>query len=390
MLAMSQAYWIAFAQCRSISLKEKHVLLKHFGTLKEVHEAFLKASESHSDNVGTVSKIQELLKKIGDWNLDAAKNEMRLLSEHNAWVLCLEDQDYPKYLKQTIDAPLVLYGKGIWPRKDSKHLSVVGTRKMSSYGKRMTKLLCEEFSKAGMVLVSGLASGIDTVAHQASLNQNQPTIAVLGHGLGHLYPKENIQLAENITKVGCLLTEYAFNQGPQKYHFPQRNRIVAGLSKGTFVCEGAQKSGAGITARLALEENRNIYALPCPIDSEVSYLPNTLIAQGAKLVQSSKDILEDYGFVFDYGFNKKTLIGTEQENKTPLEQKKEHLQDLSLKLTKLQYELICAISESESVAEHDIQNVVACGSLDLIKNLALLESKGLIKRQLDGKWSESD
>ncbi|MCH1496240.1 MAG: DNA-processing protein DprA [Rubripirellula sp.] len=201
--------------------------------------------------------------------------------------------DYPTYLRQVEDAPLVLFHQGIQDIETSPAVAIVGTRNPTPYGCKQAKRLSEQLSEAGIVIVSGLARGIDSVAHQACLDSDGLTVAVLGSGLGQIYPPENRELAKKIRKHGALLSEYAPTQRPNKNSFPRRNRIISGLSTITLVIEAPRRSGSLITARLALEQNRDVMAIPGPISSEMSRGCHELIRDGAKLVQDVNDILEE-------------------------------------------------------------------------------------------------
>jgi DNA processing protein len=200
-----------------------------------------------------------------------------------------QDSDYPATLRSVPDAPLVLY---VWGELDQERpaLAVVGSRQPSPYGRRMTRSLVRD-AAAHLVIVSGLARGIDTEAHRAALECGGVTWAVLGSGLGRIYPPENSALAHEIAaRGGCVLSELPLAAEPLAAHFPLRNRIVAALSWGTVVVEGRDKSGALITARLAGEQGREVFAVPGPADSPLSEAPHRLISQGAKLARSMADI----------------------------------------------------------------------------------------------------
>ena len=200
---------------------------------------------------------------------------------------------YPTHLREVEDAPLVLFHQGVQNLETSPAVAIVGTRNPTAYGCKQAKRLSEQLSEAGIVIVSGLARGIDSIAHQACLDSDGQTVAVLGSGLGQIYPPENRGLAKKIRQHGALLSEYAPNQRPNKNSFPRRNRIISGISTITLVIEAPRRSGSLITARLALEQNRDVMAIPGPISSEMSRGCHDLIRDGAKLVQDVDDILEE-------------------------------------------------------------------------------------------------
>jgi len=200
--------------------------------------------------------------------------------------------DYPQVLREIYDPPLVLYKKG--PLALNKFcLAVVGTRAPTDYGLKATETIVRELKPAGATIVSGLALGIDTKAHQTALQNNIPTIAVLGTGLDRIYPRENTKLFENIAETGALLSEYVPGIKPEPWNFPRRNRIITGLSRATLVMEGNFKSGALISGKIALAQDREVYALPGPIFSEKSSGPNWLLQQGAAPLLNAEQLVQE-------------------------------------------------------------------------------------------------
>ncbi|HMQ09734.1 MAG TPA: DNA-processing protein DprA [Oligoflexia bacterium] len=358
---MQHVYWLAYSLLPGLSLLKKHQLLQHCGGMDVLLQHL--RSKQHPNE-----QIDKILKDLPDLPLDQAKQEMEKLKRNGAWLMSYADDIYPESLKQIADPPLVLFGKGVLPKQYKHYFAVVGTRRPSSYGQRVAKSLCRELSQHGLVLLSGLAAGIDTIAHQNAVDQAQPTVAVLGHGLGMCYPQQNEVLAQKILTTGCLLTEYLYDEKPKNYYFPQRNRIVAGLAQGLLLVEGAKKSGAGITARLALENNKEIYAVPGMIDSPTAYTPNLLIAQGAKIVLSAQDILEDYG----------VLLNSNQEDE----------EQLNNKLDPLQNSIMKQLAKEAELFDEILQTKLKVSDQDLLKALVDLEQMGLIARQFDGSWSK--
>ncbi len=206
------------------------------------------------------------------------------------------DNDYPELLKSIFNPPLVLYCRGSLSSALQRwNLGVVGTRKPSGYGKAMTGEIVAPLAKAGITIVSGLAYGIDTCAHKAALKAGGKTVAVLAHGLEQVYPPQNRKLAEEILSGGALVSEYEPGSKLDRWNFSIRNRIISGLSQGVLVTEGPITSGALITAKYALDQNRDIYALPGQVNLPNAQGPNHLIKQGAKLVTQPEDILQDFG-----------------------------------------------------------------------------------------------
>jgi DNA processing protein len=213
-------------------------------------------------------------------------------SEQVTIVTCLDDS-YPPSLREIADAPIVLYAKGKLPAPDSMSMAIVGSRKASLYGLSNAHTFAMRLAELGFTIVSGLARGIDTAAHNGALKARGITVAVLGGGLANMYPPENRKLADDICEAGTILSEFPMETPPVPYNFPRRNRIISGLSLGVIVVEAAQRSGALITADFALEQGREVFAVPGKIDHPASQGVHNLIKQGAKLVTSVDDILED-------------------------------------------------------------------------------------------------
>ena len=213
-------------------------------------------------------------------------------------IIKIEDADYPEELKKIKDAPKILYYKGILPTADEKLFAIVGTRHPTPYGQQTALKLSGELCKAGLSIVSGMAPGIDTFSHRAVVEKRKRTIAVLGTGLDErsIYPQINLDLSRKIIEHGgCLISELPEGTNGSKFSFPRRNRIISGLSCGVLVIEAKEKSGSLITADLAKKQNKILFAVPGPIYSLNSSGPNKLIKNGAKLIESTNDILDELG-----------------------------------------------------------------------------------------------
>lgn len=215
------------------------------------------------------------------------------LKNFNVNYITLLDQDYPISLKNTLKPPFVLFYKGNIKllKSENKKIAVIGSRENTDYGKNVTENICSDLVKENFIIVSGLAKGIDSIAHNSCLTNNGNTIAVLGNGLDIYYPKENAKLYEKIEKNGLLISEYPPNTSPNKSHFPSRNRIIAGLSEGVLIIEAKEKSGTMNTVYHALEDGKQIFCVPDRINTNSGC--NKLIKEGAKLVESAKDIIEE-------------------------------------------------------------------------------------------------
>ncbi len=205
----------------------------------------------------------------------------------------LKDPGYPELLKKIPDPPAVLYVKGTLLEEDAAAVAIVGTRSATGYGLKAARRLAFELARRGITVVSGLAEGIDGAAHAGALEAGGRTIAVLGHGFQFLYPPQHRGLAEQVAASGALVSEFPMEMEPEKWNFPKRNRIISGLSLGVVVVEAPERSGALITARMAAEQGREVFAVPGPIGVEQSRGTHRLLKDGAKLVEEAEDVLEE-------------------------------------------------------------------------------------------------
>ncbi|MFQ6112630.1 MAG: DNA-processing protein DprA [bacterium] len=221
------------------------------------------------------------------------KEQLKKLKECGAKMITFWDEQYPEQLKNIYDPPAVLFVRGSFKREDNCSIGIVGTRQPSNYGKLATEKIATGLARRGLTIVSGLAYGIDTLAHIYALKGGSRTIAVLGSGVDVIYPGKNRKLSERIISNGAIVSEFPLGTEPEWKNFPRRNRIICGLSLGTVVIEAGEKSGALITAAMALDQNREVFAVPGNIDSPKSYGTNELIKQGAKLVSSAEDIIDE-------------------------------------------------------------------------------------------------
>lgn len=265
-------------------------LLARFGSAAAIRKASAGALRA-VPHIG--AKLSEnFVSAMAVANVDA---ECRLLEKHNVDLLRLGTPDYPQRLAQLPDAPHLLFIRGDIRQADQRAIAIVGSRGMTTYGQRTTDRLATGLARAGFTIISGLARGVDGVAHRAALNAGGRTIAVLAGGLARIYPPEHAQLADEVAEMGAVISETAMQLDPQAGMFPARNRLISGLSLGIIVVEANDRSGALITARHALEQNREVFAVPGPVDAPASAGCLQLIRQGAKLVRSVDDVLEDLG-----------------------------------------------------------------------------------------------
>jgi len=283
-------YSVAFSQINRLGAKKIELLKNYFRNLETAW------SGDYPDLIkaGLDEKIAEEI-VISRKNVDPDQ-EMEKLQKENVSIVALGDVHYPKLLKEIHLPPFILYYKGDLNNLNEQALAVVGTRKISNYGKIITQQIVAELANQNLIIVSGLAEGVDSVAHQTAVEHKKTTVAVLGSGLAreNIYPSFNRQLADRILENnGIIISEFPLSMLPLRHNFPIRNRIISGLSLGTLVVEAGESSGALITAAFALEQNREVFAIPGGINSPMSIGTNNLIKRGAKLVQSANDIFDE-------------------------------------------------------------------------------------------------
>jgi DNA processing protein len=280
-------YWVGFSKVPGIGPVRFKALVDYFGDVGTAWQA--NPGELRAIGLDRRS-VENLVKMRSSIRLE---DELARLEKANVTVLTWDDPDYPSLLLKIPDPPLVLYVQGTLLPADEWALAVVGTRRATAYGKECTRILVSEIARTGVTITSGLAYGIDTEAHRATLQAGGRTIAVMGSGVDVIYPAENRKLAAQITENGAVISEYPLGTRPDARNFPRRNRIISGLSLGVLFVEGNMKSGAKITTDYALEQGRDVFAVPGSILRKSGYGPNYLIQQGAKLVLEARDILEE-------------------------------------------------------------------------------------------------
>ncbi|WP_395753654.1 DNA-processing protein DprA [Prosthecobacter sp.] len=285
--------WLALNLLPQVGPVRVRKLLEHFGSPERILSA--KASEILQIEGFGLVQAEAIAAWESQIDLDA---ELRKIKERDLTLLTQDDELYPPLLRDIHNPPLVLTVWGELTKRDHNALGVVGSRQSTHYGLAATKKLSFQIAYAGYAIISGLARGIDTAAHEAALAANGRTIAVIGSGIGKLYPPENMALAERIAKNGAVVSEYPVDRIADKQTFPYRNRIVAGWSCGLIVVECPLRSGSLITAQQATEQGRTVYAVPGPIDKPTSAGCNRLIQQGAKLIMDGADVLDDLMTLF--------------------------------------------------------------------------------------------
>jgi DNA processing protein len=254
-------------------------------------QAIFRATASELEGAGLTGAVSRSI--ASGISFEEAAGQQQKMRESGAQLVTLGDSRYPEALRKIYDPPPVLFARGRIELLASVSIGVVGTRRPTPYGIAAAEKLSGDLARAGLTIVSGMARGIDTVAHKAALAVDGPTVAVLGCGVDIVYPSENRRLAAEIVAKGLLLSEFPMEATAFPQNFPIRNRIISGLSSGILVVEGAQYSGSAITARLAMDQGREVFAVPGNITSKMSWGPNLLIKQGAKLVQDWNDVVVD-------------------------------------------------------------------------------------------------
>lgn len=353
-----KSYWLGFSMFIGIGPVKFNQLLAYFGSAQNAWNASL--SELQASGIG--KKVPQDFVEFRK-NFSIERYEELLLKKGVRYYSVSEDA-YPKRLAAITKPPFILYVRGN-PKlieDDGKNIAIVGTRKVTSYGRQVTELFTQELVDAGCVIVSGLALGVDAIAHQATLDAGGKTIAVLGCGVDCCYPSTNSRLYDEIIeKEGIIVSEYGLSVPPNQGSFPSRNRIIAGLSLGVLVTEGAVDSGSLITAKDAFENNRPVFAVPGPITSTLSKGPYELIGKGGMLVTSAKEILDT--LQIDPTRHRKTKV--RQQGDTQEEQ-----------------EIIDLLSEQDMHFD-EIVRKTKIKSSEIGGILSLLEMKGIVQN-LDG------
>src|SRR5437868_334084 len=305
--------WIALSFATGVGSRTAALLIDRFGA----PTAVLNAPDAALERAGVKS---ESIRSIKNTELIAkADKELAALEKLGGRVLTLAGEDYPTLLRETYDPPIVLYALGdLTGALSQAAIAVVGSRRCSTYGRNAAEMLARDLAERGVTVVSGLARGIDSAAHRGALDGKGLTVAVTGTGLDSVYPRENLKLAGKIAAQGALVTEFPLGTPPLSQNFPFRNRVISGISLGVLVVEGAERSGSLITARMAYEQGREVFAVPGNITSAKSFGPNYLIKDGAKLVHTWRDVVEELP-----GEIKAAILSgerSEQANRTRTEQ----------------------------------------------------------------------
>jgi DNA processing protein len=347
-------------------------------------QAIFQASKSELEASGLSPAVAQSIAS-GCAFEDAVAQKEKLI-QAGAGLLPITDPRYPSSLKEIFDPPPLLYTRGRVELLGSLMLAIVGTRRPTAYGIAATTRLSQDLATAGLTIVSGMARGIDTAAHRAALDRQGDTIAVFGCGVDELYPAENRKLAKEIGEKGLILSEFPLGTPPYPQNFPVRNRIVSGMSIGVLVVEGGEYSGSAITAKLAAEHNREIFAVPGNITSKMSWGPNLLIKQGAKLVQEWNDVVvelsaEDRRRLAER-FRKQLNIN---EMQGPVTSEPKSASYPTEPVKTVQRAVLAALAPDSPVSlDRLVDTLPACSPSEVMAALFDLEMTGLV-RQLPGK-----
>lgn len=283
--AETELFWLALSLVAGLGHRRGMRLVEQWGDVRQV---FL-ASRGDLEAFGLSGSVAQSI--VSGCTFEEATSQQNQARSKGCQILPQCHPHYPQMLRGVLDAPLVLFALGNLDLLHGVNVAVVGTRRPTAYGKAVAQKLARELAAMQICVVSGMARGIDTCAHRGALDAGGKTIAVYGCGLDHVYPAENRGLAEEIADKGLVLSEFAFGAAPYPQNFPLRNRVVSGISHGVLVVEGSQYSGSAITARIAMEQGREVMAVPGNITSKASWGPNLLIKQGAALINDATDVL---------------------------------------------------------------------------------------------------
>jgi DNA processing protein len=280
-------HWLALRLVPGLGSRKAGQLIERFRTPQAVFRASPSELEAAGLNGGTARSV------ASGCSFEEAVEQQEKVLEAGVDLIPFSDSRYPPRLREIFDPPILLFARGRVELLDSLMLGVVGTRRPTTYGLAVAERLAADLARAGLIIVSGMARGIDTASHKGALSAEAGTVAVLGCGVDVVYPSENRKLAAELVTKGLLLSEFPMGAPAYPQNFPIRNRIISGMSAGVVVVEGAEYSGSAITAKLAMDQGREVFAVPGNVTSKMSWGPNLLIRQGARLVQEWNDVVSE-------------------------------------------------------------------------------------------------
>ena len=383
-------YWVWLAECRGVSNQARLALLRHFGSPEDVFYA------DTGEILLTEGITREQAKALEDHKLDKADKILADCQRLGLRILTIQDAEYPGRLQNIYDPPCLLYVKGRLPAIDEEAaVAVVGTRDCTPYGVACAEKLGYGLASGGAVVVSGLAKGIDAAASRGALRAGGVTVGVVGNGLDVHYPYESRYLYEDIAAAGALLSEYPPGTEPAGSHFPARNRIISGLSLATLVVEAPERSGALITAETALEQGRDVFAVPGPIDAPASVGCNRLIRDGAGLVSDAWDILREYAGRFpeklkqDEAREQPAVLGYQARQKAEPKPVPPSLDLNKSSLTDDQLNLLRAMSDEEPALVDDLIEQTGIPTRRVLSALTLLEMEQLVTQHSGKRYTRA-
>jgi len=361
--------WIALSFVIGVGSRTAAMLIDRFGSPTLVFVASVHALESAGLRRDTIDALKSSEPR------EKADREIDALARLGAEALTLANDKYPRLLRETYDPPVVIYCLGnVASAFAQPGVAIVGSRRCSTYGRNVAEKLSRELAERGVTIVSGLARGIDSAAHRGALEGPGLTVGVMGTGLDAVYPRENRKLASRIAEHGALISEFPLATPPASQNFPFRNRVISGVALGVMVVEGAERSGSLITARLAYEQGRDVFAVPGNVTSAKSFGPNYLIKDGAKLVQTWRDVVEELPSDF------KAEILRAERGETRVERVRVH----DVELSDSERKVLKMLSTDDPVHIDLLLSKAGLGSGELMGALLSLEMSDRI-RQLPGK-----
>lgn len=363
-----EIYWLWYSEKESLTKKIKYDLYNEFGDIEKLYNSKVYSYKYLSD---------KSRKELADKNTDKYEKLYDLYKKNNVKILSIDMEEYPEMLRHLSYPPILLYCRGKFINLNERLcISVVGTRRITDYGKNCTRNISKELAENGVVIVSGMASGVDSAAHYAAIEAGMPTVAVIGTGVNLVYPKTNAHLMKEIIKTGMVISEYPLNTEADKFHFPERNRIISALSVATLVIEADIRSGSLITANLSNELGRDVYAVPGSIYSVYSKGTNSLIRDGAYLTTCAEDLLSNYRLKYSdlliKGINHKDEHNNNEENIIINEEKNIDIEEL-IKNTSDIEEKILTLLENDSYSIDEIHQKTDIPVSTLNQKLLLME-----------------
>ena len=378
-------YWLWLANRTGMTEREKMVVFAHFGSPEDCYYA-------DADAYSGIEKLSKnALEALLDKELKEAESIIETCERKRIHILTYGDDLYPSSLRNIIDPPLVLYYKGSLPDFDREPMiGVVGTRKASAYGMATARQISRQIAAHGGIVVSGMAEGIDAMATWGALDEEKMAVGVLGNGVDRIYPICNRELYRKMEQHGCLISEYPPGTPPNRWNFPRRNRIISGLSNGVLVVEAPLKSGALITARQALEQGRDVFVVPGNIGVASCEGSNALLKDGASLVTSGWDILEEYDYRYPDKIHKEIHVVSEIDDKivvdNPTPPLYSDLENIVADLSDTEKTILSAIGTGEQLIDTVIAKT-GISSPDVLAALTMLEVQGYVITR-PGGWVE--